>query len=121
MTLSAKWKHAEHINALECRAVLLALRWRARQPLRHSGRFLHLVDSRVTMGAIGKGRSGSRSLRHVLRQVASTCLAANLVPVLGFTRSHTNPADKPSRRGRTSGHSSAASLTTKRVRTLRRD
>ncbi len=121
--LGAQLKRAgEHISALECRAALLAFRWRARQSFRQGCRFLHLVDSRVTMGAIGKGRSASFRLRHIIKQVPAVSLAANFLPVVGFTRSHTNPADKPSRRKVINRPLKAASLSQKQApRALRRD
>ena len=96
--ISAKWKlRGEHINALEARAYVLSLRWRARQRKMLHSRFLHLVDSQVTLGAMSKGRSSTRRLRFICKQAAAIQLAGGLFPILGFTRSHTNPADRPSR------------------------
>ena len=94
-----KWSRAEHINVLEARAYCGALRWRGRNRKRHRTRFIHLLDSCVTIGVMSKGRSSSRRMTRPLRKAAATILAAELQPKLGFVRSHRNPADRPSRAG----------------------
>ena len=97
--ISTPWKYSgEHINAYEVRAYVLALRWRSRDARNLGSRFLHLVDSQVLLGIAVKGRTSSLRLRGPLAQANAYILAANFQPVLGHVRSHTNPADRPSRR-----------------------
>ena len=93
-----KWKNTgEHINALEMRGVLLSYLWRVRRRERMGRRFVHLVDSMVTMGGLTKGRSSSGQLRSTLMRVNAIVLGGFLYPIVGHTRSHLNPADAPSR------------------------
>ena len=97
--ISTQWKLiGEHINTLECRALILALRWRLRRATNIHSKFLHLVDSRVTLGMVAKGRTSSWTLRRTLGKVNALLLAAHSAMVLGFCRTHLNPADTPSRR-----------------------
>ena len=99
VAISVKWRKAgEHINILENRASGLALRWRCRAPPRLGKRLRHFLDSLVTMGVNAKGRASSRRLRPSLLHNAAYILGSNLYPVLVFTRTHRNPADRPSRR-----------------------
>jgi len=95
----SRWKTKEHINVLEARAYVGSLRWRARRETSIGSRFVHLLDSTVTISAMAKGRSSSRRLQRPLRQASAVILATGFSPVLGFVRSHRNPADKPSRAG----------------------
>eukprot|EP00974_Lingulodinium_polyedra_P054090 5201141-Lingulodinium_polyedra.AAC.1 len=50
------------------------------------------------MGVNAKGRTSSRRLRPSLLRNAAYILGGSLYPVLAFTRTHRNPADRPSRR-----------------------
>jgi hypothetical protein len=96
--ISCKWSlPGEHINALESRALLLTLRWRARSVARFSKRFLHLTDSKVALGSFAKHRSNSRSYNYIVTRSAALQLASSMQPVLAFVRSARNPADLPSR------------------------
>ena len=96
--LSCKWQlDGEHINALEARALLLALRWRSRSAARFSKRFLHLTDSKVALGAYCKHRSNARSFNYIVTRSSALQLASSMTPILGFVRSSLNPADLPSR------------------------
>jgi hypothetical protein len=97
-TIATGWRSlGEHINVLEARALLLAIRWRARSPWFHHQRFLHLIDSRVVLSTVSKGRSSSYNLRRVLSKINAYCLAAHLWPKLAYVASELNPADTPSR------------------------
>ena len=97
--ISCSWKApGEHINVLECRALGIALRWRVRSARQVGKHIVHLVDSRVVLGATAKGRSSSFRLRHIMMRNAAVQLGGFVRPVLGYCRSHTNPADRPSRR-----------------------
>lgn len=91
------WVHKEHINILELRAYLQAVRWRCRRPGGHSVRFLHLLDSQVVLAVATKGRSSSRRLNNVLRKLSALLVANNLHPLLAWVESELNPADAPSR------------------------
>ena len=97
--VAARW-HApgEHINALEIRAYGLAVRWRARKHRNFKSKFLHLVDSIVTLGSQAKGRSSSKRTKYIIKRNNAVILAAHFYPVLGFVRTARNPADKVSRR-----------------------
>ena len=91
------WQHEGHITALEARAYLAALRWRARCVGRHGARCIHLLDSAGTIGVMTKRRYSSWVLHCTARRVAALELAAGLAPILAFCRSEANPADAPSR------------------------
>ena len=95
--ISSAWRRAEHINALELRAVLLALHWALSYPSSHSSRVYLLVDSTVALFALWKGRSSSHELLRVLRRCAALLLASGAVLLTGWLPSAVNPADKPSR------------------------
>jgi hypothetical protein len=97
--VSTAWKlHNEHINVLECRALGLQLRWRSRCTSNYHSKFVHLVDSLVTVGAHAKGRSSAKALRSIVLRNASQLLAMFSIQVLAFVRTDLNPADAPSRR-----------------------
>ena len=101
MLVSAQWHPklaGEHINKLELRSLLTALRWRARRRKHHRRRVLHLVDSQVGMGAVNKARSPSRDLHVIVDKINATVLASGLRLVLAHVASAKNPADAPSRR-----------------------
>jgi hypothetical protein len=86
-----------HINVQELRAVLAALKWRARMLPEHRHRFIHMVDSQVSLLALAKGRSSSTRLAFVIQRIAALCLAAWLVPIFAYVETSDNPADMPSR------------------------
>jgi hypothetical protein len=96
--VSFRWARRGHINELECRAYLAALLWRLRRQANIGTRFLHLLDSMVTLGVVSKKRSSSKKLNHVGRQIAALELAGFLWPFLGYVRSDLNPSDEPSRK-----------------------
>ena len=80
------------------RAFLSALRWRLRAEKNLESKFLHLLDSQVSIAVLTKHRSGSRQLNRVARKVSALELASGAAPILGFCRSGDNPADEPSRK-----------------------
>ena len=97
--ISCKWRlDGDHISALECRALPLALGWRARSVKHYSKRFLHLCDSQTVLGAFCKHRSNAHSLNYLLQRAAALELATGMKPVMAIVRSHANAADAPSRR-----------------------
>lgn len=96
--LSYPWKQEDHINELELQAFIVMVRRRVRKASRHRSRYLHIVDSAVTRGAVAKGRSTSRRLNRLLRKVAAMTLAADVYPLTAWTISRWNFADLASRR-----------------------
>lgn len=94
---NSRWQTQEHINLLEMRAIMLALRWRVCHLKEADIRFCHLTDSYVCMSVLSKGRSSSDMLMVVLRKVAAFCLTFGLLPILLHVESTENPTDKASR------------------------
>ena len=88
---------AEHINRLELRSILLALRWRVQRLGECQCRFIHLTDSYVSMSVVSKGRSSSEALMSVMRQIAALQLGFQLYPILIHVESTDNPTDDASR------------------------
>lgn len=96
-----RWVHGrEHINALELKAILTAVRWRVEHQGHFGCRFIHLTDSLVCLHALTRGRSSSRKLRRPLCRIHALLLACNAHPVWGYVHTDQNPADRPSRWGR---------------------
>jgi hypothetical protein len=95
--LSAPWRHSEHINSLELRAVLLAVHWVLSHPSSLSRRVYLLVDSTVTFFSLWKGRSSSPQLLWIVRKISALILASGLSLLTGWIPSEVNPADEPSR------------------------
>jgi hypothetical protein len=95
--ISSRWKHSEHINVLECRAVLTALRWLLSRPSLLGRRVLLLSDSAVAVAALNKGRSSSFPLLRCLRSVSALLLSSGTRLIVRWIPSGANPADAPSR------------------------
>lgn len=95
--VSKAWHTPEHINALELRAVLLALHWALSFPSSHLSRVYLLVDSTVTFFTLWKGRCSSPQLLWIMRKVAALLLANGMQLLTGWIPSAVNPADAPSR------------------------
>ena len=95
--ISKPWRDAEHINALELRAALLAVHWLLSFPTSHSSRVFLLVDSMVTYFTLWKGRSSSPKLLLILRKISALLLASGVSLLTGWLPSECNPADAPSR------------------------
>ena len=68
---STRWKTPDHINSLELRSILLALKYQILHLHATDLRVFHVTDSYVCMSIIGKGRSGSKKLRWLLQQLAA--------------------------------------------------
>lgn len=92
-----KWEHPEHINILEGRAIVLALRHVSRTTTNHGRRIVLFVDNTAVLGALSKGRSSSPALNQICRQVAALVLVADIDIEYYYVESKENPADKPSR------------------------
>lgn len=90
-------KHEDHINPLELRAILLSIVHHVRRRSAMDARIFHVTDSYVSMSVIGKGRSGSKKLHHVLQQLNAHLMAFNLYLIIGHIESTENPTDHASR------------------------
>ena len=94
-----KWQTPEHINPLECRAILLALLWKARKGTLHSRKVFHLTDSYVCQSILSKGRTSSKLMQPVVRRANSLLLASFAQLYLAHVDSADNPTDGDSRKG----------------------
>lgn len=93
-----QWKgQREHINVLEMRAVLCALRWRILKGRARGQKIVHLVDSLVCLHSLTRGRTSSKKLRRTLARINSLLLLPNNVGVWAYVHTSLNPADAPSR------------------------
>ena len=88
-----------HINYLEMRMVLQAIKWRARSKNAIGSRWLHLADSMVCNYVLSKGRTSSVMLQPLTREIAAHVLALNGLQLNGHVDSIENPTDAASRRG----------------------
>ena len=95
--LSTPWEREEHINVLELRAGLLALRWRSRRADFAAVRYVHLMDSQVALAVATKGRSSAKVLNMVLVRMAALKVALDAYGVYGYVATEVNPADYGSR------------------------
>lgn len=103
VALSADWKVLDawrfraplHINLLELKSVerLVVRKARECKPLK----FCDIVDSNVSRGALGKGRSASLAVSRVLKRIGATLTASDLYMVNPFCPTRWNPSDSPSR------------------------
>ena len=96
--VSYPWKYAAHINELEARGALQALRWRLRRVRGIGRRYLHLLDSIVSLSVLSKRRSSSYVLNRVVKRYDALELASSSAGAFGFVRSDKNPSDRASRR-----------------------
>ena len=97
-----KWKvvvsfrqSGQHINCLEMRAILAALKWRVRQLGEIGITGVHLSDSGVCLACLSKGRSSSTGLNFILHRINILKIAASLILICAHVRSADNPADHP--------------------------
>ena len=97
--LSSAWRdHREHINVLECRAALAAVRWSLRLPRApHRSRLVIMSDSAVVTYALTKGRSSSRPLLSRIRAISALLLGSGTHLYTHWLPSAQNPADALSR------------------------
>ena len=86
-----------HINIEEGVAMIRYLKWVLRSTSRFRHRVVLLVDSKVVLGAVSKGRSSSKALNTIIRRAAALCFAGGLVLHCVFISTKHNPADWPSR------------------------
>ena len=96
-----RWSSSkEHINVLEMRAVLTAMRWRLERRKSQRSKFVHLIDSLVCLHSLSRGRSSSLKLKRSLLRINALLLATHSQAVWAYVHTKDNPADAPSRRPR---------------------
>ncbi len=92
---SRRARASAHINLKEMQSLASLL---AQIRTKHQmQRFIVLVDSLVVLGACAKGRSPSRPLNHLLRQMLPDILGYSLYPGFHFLPTRLISADAPSR------------------------
>ena len=94
---SLRVESPNHINVEEGLALIRYLKWILRSAKRFNHQVVLLVDSKVVLGAIAKGRSSSRPLNAIIRRAAALCFAGKLSLHCVFISTKHNPADWPSR------------------------
>ena len=98
VTSGYQFRRAHHVNLQEMRAIkqdlLATLRRFGR---RARGRWIYFCDSRVCVGALGKGRSSSYKLNGILRTLVGPMIIGGLVVAMVWIGTKANPADAPSR------------------------
>lgn len=92
-----KWGFSSHINLLEMRMILHAILWKTRKVSAVNKRWLHLEDSMVCLLILTKGRTSSRMLQPVVRQIGAIQLAMGAQLLHGHVGSSENPTDAASR------------------------
>ena len=92
-----KWHFKAHINVLELRSIFQAVQYHIARLGAFNQRIFHISDSYVCISIIGKGRTGSKQLQAVLKQLNALLLCHGLVLVLGHVDSTVNPTDGASR------------------------
>jgi hypothetical protein len=95
--VATRWRASEHINSLEARALLTAIRWVVSFPAAVNTRVQVFSDSNVVIGSVMKGRSSAPILLRRLRSVAALVLSYGLRLRMRWIPSEYNPADVPSR------------------------
>ena len=95
--IAHRWRHSEHINVLEARAALLAVRRLLSSPHSTATTVLHLLDNTAIYYALRKGRTSSWLLAPVISCIHALLLASNSSILPAWLPSEFNPADGPSR------------------------
>ena len=96
-SFKTRWKQREHINVLELRSILLAVKYQVSHFGARHVRLFHVSDSFVAMSVVAKGRSGSRQLNAILKLLNATLLGFGLTLCIGHVESTENPTDGESR------------------------
>ena len=92
-----KWKTPDHINVLEARTILNAMRHKARRNGAMGRRHLVISDSQVSIGSFMKGRSSRPGMNFIMRRYAALAVAMRFKPVVRWIPTKRNLADGPSR------------------------
>ncbi len=95
-TQSIKFLRKDHINILEMEMLKQEIKDRANSG-RGNCRIINLCDSRVVVGAFGKGRSSSKNLNHKLRSIVPWLILGDIRVANLWVPTDKNPADYPSR------------------------
>ena len=90
------WKYPSHINYLETKMILQSIQWRAQYSHACNTHWLHLSDSMVCNYISSKGRTSSKLLQPITREI-SALLALNPMQPQGHVDSSENPTDAASR------------------------
>ena len=98
VVFSTRWKLRSHINALEMRMILQSIQWRARSEGSIGKRWVHLADSMVCNYILSKGRTSSRLLQPIVREINAYLLALNSTQYNAHVDSVENPTDEASRK-----------------------
>ena len=97
VVLCVKVDSPGHINLEEANALVGYVRWILRSRARFRHKVVVLIDSKVVIGAVAKGRSSSVPLNRILRRLTALCFAGGLVCRCIFVPTSHNPGDWPSR------------------------
>ena len=97
VVLCVKVDSPGHINLEEANALVGYVRWILRSRARFRHKVVVLIDSKVVIGAVAKGRSSSVPLNRILRRLSALCFAGGLVLRCIFVPTSHNPGDWPSR------------------------
>ena len=90
-----EWKKKSHINVLESFSSVAALGIASeRKP---DSRICLGVDSKVSKGALARGRSSARSLQPLTKRACAIQLAFGTYPIWFFSPTRLNPTDAPTR------------------------
>lgn len=92
-----RWSIPEHINVLELRSIMLAAKYQILNLKQHHCRLFHITDSFVGLSVTAKGRTGSRQLGKVLKELNGWLLGFGVSLILGHVESSENPTDGASR------------------------
>lgn len=87
-----------HINVLEAKALVLAVRHMGRSERTRGKRIIAFLDSTVALGALAKGRSTSHRLNRPCRKFAAYSITADVDVLLYWVPTSHQPADAASRR-----------------------
>lgn len=97
LTFAGRWNKQEHINILEMRTLVAAMRHLARSQANWDRKFLIFTDSMVSLGALSKGRSSSAPLLRLCRRWSLFRIALGMRTFLRHVPTDVNMADGPSR------------------------
>ena len=96
IVIQEKWARPEHINTLEAWVALMAARHASRETSSWGKKILVLADSKITQGALSKGRSSSPVLLRLRRRLASLELGLRMKLRWRFTSTNRNCPNSPS-------------------------